>query len=277
MNKDYKKMFHFSQPDLQVFHYNGDFDISYDLRDDGKYAVYILLEGKAKIEYENRMVYLKSGDTFITNKNEKYKINFSGKNLKFVCIWFSTKFFHEIDPKIDILEPFSFNNRNTVKIIEKSMTNEYYTAAVGNIIRSLEKQFSRTPMISAVLQLICEIHYIYDSMKSLSLINTDSNFAKLEGYIDDHLFEKLTLKSVSKETFLSERNINYMLKKFAKKTFHEYITENRLNRAKKLIEGKYYSLNKVASLCGFTTYSTFYRAYLKQFGCPPSGKSSKIE
>lgn len=277
MKKDYKKMFHFSQPDLQVFYYDGDFKTNYDMTEDGKYAVYIFLGGTAKIEFENRIVYLKPGDTFFTNKNERYKIDFGGNNLKFICIWFSTKFFHEIDPKIDILEPFSFNNRNEVKIFGKELTNEYYINAVNNIIRSLEEQLSRTPMISAVLQLICEIHYIYDNLKPLSLINTDSNFAKLEGYIDDHLFEKLTLKSVSEATFLSERNITYMLKKIAKKTFHEYITESRLNRAKKLIDGKYYSLNKIANLCGFPTYSTFYRSYLKYFGTPPSGQSKPLE
>ena len=270
MKKDYKKIFHFSQPDLQVFYYDGNFKKNYDMVESGKYAIFVFFSGVAKAEYENKIFYLKPGDTFFTNKNEKYTLEFQGKNLRFLCIWFSTKFFHELDPKIDILSPFSFSHKDEIKIYSKDVTNEHYIYAVNNIIRSLEEQFSRAPMLSAVLQLICEIHYIYNKLNPTPLINTDSNFAKLEGYIDDHLFEKITLKSVSEATFLSERNITYMLRKISGQSFHEYLTENRLNRAKKLMEGKFYPLNEVASLCGFPTYSTFYRAYLKKYGVPPS-------
>lgn len=275
MENEYKKMFHFSQPDLQVFYYNGDLKINYDNTKIGKFAIYILFSGTGKAEYQDKIFYLKPGETFFTNKNEKYTLNFHGKNLRFLCIWFSARFFHELDTKIDVLAPFSFSNKSDIKIYTSDVTDEYYTFAVNNVIRSLKNQFSRAPMMSAVLQLICEIYHTYNRLNPTPLLNTDSNYAKLKGYIDDHLFEKITLKSVAEATFLSERNITYMLRKISGQSFLEYVTENRLNRAKKLIEGKFYSLNKIATLCGFPTYSTFYRAYLKKFNTPPSKETEK--
>lgn len=275
MEKDYRKMFHFSQPDLQAFYYDSDEEMTIDMTKNGRYAIYVLFSGVASVEYQDKIVYLKPGDTFFTNKNEEYILNFKGESIKFLYVWFSAKFFHELDPKVDILAPFSYNNKNDIKIYSKDVTNEHFDYAVNNVIRSLKEKFSRAPTLSAVLQLICEINYIYNKLNPTQLINTDSNYAKLVGYIDDHLFEKITLKSVAEATFLSERNINYMLNKITGKSFHDFVTYGRLNRAKKLIDGKYYSLNKVASLCGFSTYSTFYRAYLKRFGAPPSDEKEK--
>ena len=51
-------------------------------------------------------------------------------------------------------------------------------------------------------------------------------------------------------------------------TVHDYIRLKRLNLARELkAEGK--SISEAAMMAGFTDYSSFYRAYLKEYGVSP--------
>nr|MBQ4319131.1 AraC family transcriptional regulator [Clostridia bacterium] len=52
-------------------------------------------------------------------------------------------------------------------------------------------------------------------------------------------------------------------------TLHRYITEKRLSYARKLIMDNENPTNIFLD-CGYGDYSSFYRAYSKMFGHPPS-------
>ena len=258
--------FHFAQPDLELRYYNGSFNQIQEVKDIKKYYILVLISGTAKIEYSDKIVHLRSGETFIANKNEMFNITVKGSRIMYFDVWFEAKFFHNLDSKIDILKPFSYSEKEKIKKFGEETKNEHYQIALKNVIRALTSQSSRALVMSSVLQLVCEIYYIHHQKNPPSVLDTDSSFAKLYKYIDNHIFEKLTLKKVSEETFLSERTITNILRKIVGMSFHEYITNSRLDSAKKLIDSGYYSLIDIASNCGFETYSTFYRAFKNKFG-----------
>ena len=205
--------FYFIQSDLEAAYFNGENANSNIRRSNDKYYISVLQRGKAKVEYSDKIFYLKQGDTFFANKNEKFKITLIGKHIEFFEIHFKAKFFHEIDTKIDILKPFSYSQKDKIKIYGEEVRDEFYNCAVKSVIRSLTSQSCRGVVLSAVLQLVCELYYVYNRLNPPILIESDSNFAKLYRYIDDHIYEKLTLKSTAEGTFLSARNITYILVK----------------------------------------------------------------
>lgn len=261
--------FHFSQSDLQLNYYNGTFKQVNSIKNIKNFYILALISGTAKIEYPDKIVHLHSGETFIANKNEMFKVTVKGNHITFFDVWFEAKFFHNLDSKIDILKPFSYSEMDKIKKFSEETQNEHYQIALKNVVRSLISQSSRALVMSSVLQLICEIYYIYHQKNPPSILDTDSSFAKLYKYIDNHIYEKLTMKKVSEGTFLSERTITNILRKIVGMSFHEYVTSARLDNAKKLISSGYYSLVDVASSCGFDTYSTFYRAFKNRFGMSP--------
>lgn len=53
-------------------------------------------------------------------------------------------------------------------------------------------------------------------------------------------------------------------------TYHEFITSQRFVKAQELVRGTNIPFIKIADICGFNTYSTFYRTYKKRFGITPS-------
>jgi AraC-like DNA-binding protein len=84
----------------------------------------------------------------------------------------------------------------------------------------------------------------------------------------------LTLKNIDEicgELFITKSHLHHLFIKHLNITPKKYITSRRLAVAQREI-----SLGakptEVSVRCGFTDYSTFYRAYKKLFGHPPSDK-----
>ena len=93
-------------------------------------------------------------------------------------------------------------------------------------------------------------------------------------YVNEHLFEELTVPMLAEHFFLSSSHFNRLFKNATGAAPWDYITKKRLTVAKDLI------LNGVSSqvACersGFKDYSSFYRGYKKHFGHAPNEDSSK--
>ena len=86
----------------------------------------------------------------------------------------------------------------------------------------------------------------------------------------DHLFEKITIESVSKAVCLSPRSITNILRRISKTSFLQFVTKERLKYAKMEIDSGVLKLNQVAKNCGFENYCTFFRVFTKEFGVSPS-------
>lgn len=114
-------------------------------------------------------------------------------------------------------------------------------------------------------RIFLEKQYIFDQ-KSYSC---DSQIANLIQYINRHLGEELTIEALAKQSYLSKY---YLMRKFKEDTgytIHNYITSKRLLMARSLIaEGT--PVIKASQQSGFKEYSTFVRAYKRQFKKIPS-------
>ena len=89
-------------------------------------------------------------------------------------------------------------------------------------------------------------------------------------FIDGHFTEKISVSDLAKKYFVSR---SFLFSEF-KRTFgisiHKYITQRRMIYAKMLLdEGK--KPTDVFAACGYSDYSTFYKAYTKRFCCSPRG------
>lgn len=88
-------------------------------------------------------------------------------------------------------------------------------------------------------------------------------------YIADHLSEKLTVDMLANHVFLSRYYFMRLFKAQIGCSVTEYINEKRLLSAAHLIRIGY-SATRAATEVGFTDYSSFYRAFKKQFGINPT-------
>ncbi|MDE6762117.1 MAG: AraC family transcriptional regulator, partial [Oscillospiraceae bacterium] len=84
-------------------------------------------------------------------------------------------------------------------------------------------------------------------------------------YINDHLFEKLSVPMLAERFYISVSQFNRIFKNATGSSPWEYITLKRLTAAKEKISNGA-QVTKACAECGFDDYSVFYRAYVKYFG-----------
>ncbi len=87
-------------------------------------------------------------------------------------------------------------------------------------------------------------------------------------YIELHLNEKITLEETARRFFVSVSTITQLFRQKMGTSFYRCVTQRRLIAAKVRI-GNGESLEDVSRAVGFADYSSFYRAFKKEYGITP--------
>lgn len=126
----------------------------------------------------------------------------------------------------------------------------------------------------------------YDTLESLRgqaelcLLEMARDFAELaaspgqiiqeaERYILQHYAANLTLQSVAAEVHVTPVWLSKLFKKEKHQTFLEYLTEVRMNNAKKMLGEVKYKIYQISSLVGYKDPVHFTKLFKKQAGCTP--------
>ncbi len=157
---------------------------------------------------------------------------------------------------------------------------------VGNLY--IASEFEGVPL-EKYFKRICECHDKYtteleiqlclfsilDAIRASHLKRKDSGYAatptraeQILTYINEHLFDELSIPMLAERFFISTAQFNRIFKKATGSSPWEYITLKRLTAAKEKIRSGT-QVTKACIDCGFGEYSVFYRAYVKYFGCSP--------
>ena len=99
--------------------------------------------------------------------------------------------------------------------------------------------------------------------------SSNPHVIKMVQYINTHIFEPISLDSVSKHVTLSKEYTSTIFKKETGKTVTEYINERKLMLAKELIQDNKLPLTAISENLGFENYSYFSRLFKKYYGTSP--------
>ena len=257
--------------DFRLFHINDQTkkDFSYHYHDFHKIIVFI--SGKVTYHIEGKAYHLKPRDILLVSQGAIHK--------------------PEIDPSVPyeryifwIRDDLSCQELNTCfqKANDRSFNLVRADSALQERLKDLlpeieqtlkNKHFGDTVLRNALFtQFMIYINRIFlrtSSSPDKKTYSSDTQVEQLLKYINRNLSENLSIDQLANRFFFSKYHMMRKFKNETGYTIHNYITSKRLLMARSLIS-QGMPIMKAALASGFRDYTTFVRAYKKQFGKAPS-------
>lgn len=111
---------------------------------------------------------------------------------------------------------------------------------------------------------------IFDILHSKKLDRNEQLVQKIKTYIRDHISESLTLTTISRIVNYNEAYISRLFKQINGMGISEYISLERINKAKDLLVTTSDSMQNIAAATGFDTAQYFSLVFKKTTGVSPS-------
>ena len=93
-------------------------------------------------------------------------------------------------------------------------------------------------------------------------------------YIGRHINEELTLDGLAERFFVSKYHLSHTFTREVGVSLHRYITLRRLLMARQLLSAGV-PAGQVSSTCGFSDYTSFYRAFKAEYGISPGAVTAE--
>lgn len=257
--------------DFRLFHINDQTkkDFSYHYHDFHKIIVFI--SGKVTYHIEGKAYHLKPRDILLVSQGAIHK--------------------PEIDPSVPY-ERYIFwirddlscqelntcfqkaNDRSFNLVRADSALQERLKDLLPEIEQTLQNEHFGDPVLRDALftQFMIYINRIFlrtSSSPDKKTYSSDTQVEQLLKYINRNLSENLSIDQLANRFFFSKYHMMRKFKNETGYTIHNYITSKRLLMARSLIS-QGMPIMKAAQASGFHDYTTFVRAYKKQFGKAPS-------
>ncbi|MGE7673825.1 helix-turn-helix domain-containing protein [Lysinibacillus sp. NPDC094403] len=156
--------------------------------------------------------------------------------------------------------------------IEGGLNEETAFTLSDFYIQKLEDQGN----LLSILSLMEEA--IYDFTDRVSKSNKDKYSATIttcQHYIDNHIYREVTLDQLAEICHLSPNYLSSLFKKEVGISISEYIQQQRIDEAKRLLTFTNYPISDIGSLLNFTDQSYFIKIFKKFTGTTP--KQYRIE
>jgi AraC-like DNA-binding protein len=234
-----------------------------------KMEIYYLIRGDVEYHVENQVYLPKAGDIMIMRAGElhasqldaNYKAPYERYNLRF-----SPELLQET-LNSRLLQPFL--NRPTGEC------NLYRADEIpSQYVRScLERMFARKNehrerVMSYLIPILQEIYDVWITREISKEKCHDSLASEIISYINHNLSTLRSPQELTEKFYLSNSQIYREFRAYTGTSIWNYVRTKRLIAAREQMQNGEHPA-QAAALCGFEDYSTFYRAYKRQFGCNP--------
>ena len=249
-------------------HFCEDNAIGYHSHDDF-YEMFITLKPQIKHEFNKKEQTLKEKTACFLKPHDAHKITYFGKDDGFhhFNIAFSTDYFERV---VSAVSPSVLGLiKESDDIVSISLKDEEF-----EYLLSLAKELTLSPVLMQ-RQTIAKLLLINLTALTETRYQKSSS-SKIEGFaldlkrrIDNLEFINKGVNEAYKEYPVSFSGLIKKFKEVTGRTVIEYLTERRVEYAKRLLLSTDYSVLEISAIIGYDSLSHFIKVFRKKVGCPP--------
>ncbi|MBK1813354.1 helix-turn-helix domain-containing protein [Clostridium sp. YIM B02505] len=249
-----------------------DFEVHYHDFD----KIIIFISGDVTYIIEGKSYKLRPWDLLLVGKNDLHlPIISQTEPYERIILWLNPLFLekHNMD-NCDLLSCFQIASERKLNLIRLNIKQiELLKKNLQELKEEIQdKAFGSTILKNALfIQFMVKINRFFLDMnadKNIEDIKYDPRIESVLTFINSNLEKDISIEMLSNTFYLNKYYLMHLFKKETGFTLYGYIQKKRTKRAADLLKTGMQA-GEVCSLCGFIDYSSFVRAFKKEFQLSP--------
>ncbi len=261
---------------FEIFHYKDPQPSTVEVHHHDFYEIYLFLGGQIEYWVEGRILRLSAGDLLLINPMELHRpIIQPDTTYERIVLWINKAYLEGLTEDGQLSRCFDPSLPNLIRPTAAERTA--MTAWLSNLLReSYSRDFcSEYSAFGIFLQFMVQINRITLQTQPQQEETAVSNLvAQVLHYIGRHINEELSLDGLAERFFVSKYHLSHTFTREVGVSLHRYITLRRLLMARQLLAAGV-PAGQVSTSCGFSDYTSFYRAFKAEYGISPGTVSTE--
>ena len=268
--------------DFRIFHLTDNVSREFDYHYHDFHKITIFIRGKVKYVVEGKSYDLSPYDIVLVNRGELHRIVVSDKETyERIIVYISPSF----------IEAYQTESSDLSLCFKKAQEEHSSVLRIQSMEKSallqttlrLERSFDDSEFAGGLYRQVLFLEFMIqlnraalkNNLEFLDAPTYNPKVTHLIQYINAHLSEPLDMDTLASELYISKYHMMRLFKTETSSTIGSYINQKRLLTARDLIlQGV--SVTDACFQSGFKDYSTFSRAYKKEFKVSPRNTLNKI-
>lgn len=261
--------------DYELYYYHDTSLKNVDIHTHDYYEFYFFLGGNVSLQIDKDIHPVSPGDMVIVPPGLAHRpiIHDVAEPYSRFVFWISSEFCNHL---LSLSSDYGYlmqlvSTRKTYVFHNDKIT---FNSIIAKLTRLLEEmqanRFGKGAQIPVyVMDLLLFLNrLVYEENHPASALDNDSLYQNICNFIEAHIEEDLSLERISGEFFMSKYHIAHIFKSNLGLSIHQYITKKRLTYCRQsILSGM--SITNAYETFGFGDYSSFYRAFKKEYGISP--------
>lgn len=238
--------------------------------------LYYFLDGSVTYYIEDQVYDLCPGDLLIIPVGKMHRPVIANEHAAYerMVLWITPQYLQSIDsPAGDLQKYLQKVGEHGYCVPFRGDETVFVTALLKKLLY-MQKNDTDPKFCAGAVEL-----YLWTIFRSYGVIDTTHRnetqvIPQVIRYITEHFSEPLTLEDIAAEFFVSKSYLNRHFKAYTNSTVYAYIMALRLTHARRMLREGIPAV-ETGRECGFSDYSTFYKAFKTQTGLSPQQFKSK--